>query len=85
MVADSASVRTVQLVKNLGPEIRNVLIMVMEPMSSLIDPKSTARSNWQGICTFGDGAAGMWVSDEPGEGAVELWVNCRPGAAMLRS
>jgi alkylresorcinol/alkylpyrone synthase len=68
----SASVRTIQLVNNLGPELRNVLILVMEPTSALIDSKCTSRSNWQGICTFGDGAAGVWISDEPGEGALAL-------------
>ncbi len=68
----TGSVRTIQLVNNLGPEFRNVLVMAMEPTSTLIDPKTTARSNWQGICTFSDGAAGVWISDEPGEGALEL-------------
>jgi len=68
----SASVRTIQLVNNLGPELRNVLVLAMEPTSTLIDPKCTERSNWQGICTFSDGAAGVWISDEPGEGALAL-------------
>ena len=68
----TASMRAIQLVNNLGPEMRNVLVLVMEPTSTLIDPKSTDRSNWQGICTFGDGAAGVWISDEPGEGALAL-------------
>ena len=68
----TASVRTIQLVNNLSPEMRNVLILVMEPTSTLIDPKSTARSKTQGISTFGDGAAGVWISDEPGEGALAL-------------
>jgi alkylresorcinol/alkylpyrone synthase len=68
----TGSMRTLQLVNNLGPEFRNVLIVVMEPTSTLIDPKSTARANWQGICTFGDGAAGVWISDEPGECSLEL-------------
>jgi predicted naringenin-chalcone synthase len=68
----TASVRAIQLANNLGPEMRNVLILAMEPTSTLIDPKSTSRSNWQGICTFGDGAAGVWISDEPGEGALAL-------------
>ena len=68
----TASVRAIQLVNNLCADFRNVLIVVMEPTSTLLDPKSTARSNWQGICTFGDGCAGVWISDEPGDGAVEL-------------
>jgi len=68
----TASVRAIQLVNSLGPEFRNVLILAMEPTSTLIDPKSTVRANWQGICTFGDGAAGVWISDEPGENSIEL-------------
>ena len=68
----TASVRAMQLVNNLSPEIRNVLILAMEPTSTLIDPKNAGRSNWQGICTFGDGAAGVWISDEPAEGALAL-------------
>jgi alkylresorcinol/alkylpyrone synthase len=68
----TASVRAIQLTKNLAADFRDVLIVVMEPTSTLLDPKSTGRSNWQGICTFGDGCAGVWISDQPGEGAVEL-------------
>ena len=68
----TASVRAIQLVNNLSAEFRNVLIVVMEPTSTLVDPKSTARSNWQGICTFSDGCAGVWISDEPGDGSMEL-------------
>ena len=68
----TASVRAIQLVNNLSADFRNVLIVVMEPTSTLLDPKSTNRSNWQGICTFSDGCAGVWISDEPGEGSVEL-------------
>ena len=68
----TASVRTLELVSKLGPEFRNVLILAMEPNSTLIDSKTTVRANWQGICTFSDGAAGVWVSNEPGEGALEL-------------
>jgi alkylresorcinol/alkylpyrone synthase len=68
----TASVRAMQLVKNLDPAIRNALILAIEPLSTLVDSKCTSRSNWQGICTFGDGAAGVWISDEPGEGALAL-------------
>jgi alkylresorcinol/alkylpyrone synthase len=68
----TASVRAIQLVNDLGPEFRNVLILAMEPTSTLVDAKSTVRANWQGICTFGDGAAGVWISDEPGESSLKL-------------
>ena len=68
----TASVRAIQLVNDLGPEFRNVLVLAIEPTSALADPKSTLRANWQGICTFGDGAAGVWISNEPGENSLEL-------------
>ena len=68
----TASVRAIQLVNNLGPEFRNVLVLAIEPTSTLVDAKSTIRANWQGVCTFGDGAAGVWISDEPGENSLEL-------------
>jgi len=68
----TASVRAIQLANNLGPEFRNVLILAIEPLSTLVDSKCISRSNWQGICTFGDGTAGVWISDEPGEGALAL-------------
>jgi alkylresorcinol/alkylpyrone synthase len=68
----TASVRAMQLANNLASEFRNVLILAIEPLSTLVDSKCTSRSNWQGICTFGDGAAGVWISDEPGEGALAL-------------
>jgi alkylresorcinol/alkylpyrone synthase len=68
----TASVRAIQLANNLGPSLRNVLVLAIEPTSTLVDPKSTVRANWQGICTFGDGAAGVWISDEPGENSLEL-------------
>jgi alkylresorcinol/alkylpyrone synthase len=68
----TGSSRALQLAANLGPEIRNILIVVIEPTSSLADPQSLDRPNWQGICTFGDGAAGVWLSVEPGAGAAVL-------------
>jgi alkylresorcinol/alkylpyrone synthase len=68
----TASTRAIQLVSQLGPEIKNALIVVIEPTSTMADPKSLARSNWQGVCTFGDGCAAVWISDEPGDGSVEL-------------
>jgi predicted naringenin-chalcone synthase len=68
----TASTRAIQLVSQLDSAIRNALIVVVEPTSTMADPESLARSNWQGVCTFGDGCAAVWISDEPGEGAVEL-------------
>jgi alkylresorcinol/alkylpyrone synthase len=68
----TASTRTIQLISQMGPEIKNALIIVVEPTSIMADPKALIRSNWQGICTFGDGCAAVWVSDQPREGSVEM-------------
>jgi alkylresorcinol/alkylpyrone synthase len=68
----TGSSRALQIGANLGPEVREILIAVLEPTSTLADPRSLERSNWQGVCTFGDGAAGVWLSSEPGAGAAQL-------------
>jgi predicted naringenin-chalcone synthase len=68
----TASVRAIQTAVHLGPEMKNVLVVVTEPTSTMADATSMTRSNWQGICTFGDGAAAAWVSDQSTEGALEL-------------
>lgn len=68
----TASVRAIQAAVRLGPEVKNALIFVTEPTSTLADASSFTRSNWQGICTFGDGAAGVWISDQPANGSLEL-------------
>jgi alkylresorcinol/alkylpyrone synthase len=68
----TGSSRAVQLAANLGPEFRDILIAVIEPTSTLADPRSLERPNWQGICTFGDGAAGIWLSSQPGASSAVL-------------
>ena len=68
----TASSRALQLASTLDGQHRNVLIAVVEPTSTLADPLSLDRSNWQGICTFGDGAAGIWLSPDPAGALAEL-------------
>jgi predicted naringenin-chalcone synthase len=68
----TGSSRALQIGASLGPEIRDILIVVVEPTSTLADPRSVERTNWQGVCTFGDGAGGVWLSSEPGNGAAQL-------------
>jgi len=68
----TGSSRALQIAANLGPDLREILVVVVEPTSTLADPRSLERSNWQGVCTFGDGAAAIWVSSEPGAGAAQL-------------
>ena len=68
----TGSSRALQIGANLAPEIRDILVVVAEPTSTLADAKSLERTNWQGVCTFGDGAAGVWLSSEPAPGAAQL-------------
>ena len=68
----TASSRALQLASTLDSRHRNVLIAVVEPTSTLADPLSLDRPNWQGICTFGDGAAGIWLSTDPTGALAEL-------------
>jgi alkylresorcinol/alkylpyrone synthase len=68
----TASSRALQLASTLDTRHRDVLIAVVEPTSTLADPLSLDRPNWQGICTFGDGAAGIWLSTDPTGALAEL-------------
>jgi alkylresorcinol/alkylpyrone synthase len=68
----TASSRALQLASTLDGRLRNVLVAVVEPTSTLADPLSLDRPNWQGICTFGDGAAGIWLSTDPAGALAEL-------------
>jgi len=68
----TSGARGLRLASRLGPEYKNVLLVVVEVPTSLTDPCSTDRANWQGLCTFGDGAAAVWLSDEPAPGALEI-------------
>jgi alkylresorcinol/alkylpyrone synthase len=68
----TASSRALQLASTLDSRHRNILIAVVEPTSTLADPLSVDRPNWQGICTFGDGAAGIWLSTDPAGALAEL-------------
>jgi len=65
----TASSRALQLASSLDQRHRHLLIAVVEPTSTLADPMALDPPNWQGICTFGDGAAGIWLSTDP-EGAL---------------
>ena len=68
----TASSRAVQLVANFGPEIREALIVIAEPTSTLADVETLDRANWQGICTFGDGAAAVWLTTSRDGARAEL-------------
>jgi alkylresorcinol/alkylpyrone synthase len=68
----TASSRALQAAARLDARVQDCLILIVEPTSTLADAGTFERASWQGICTFGDGAAAVWVSNEPGEGALKL-------------
>jgi predicted naringenin-chalcone synthase len=68
----TGSSRALQLATSLVAPVKNVLVLVLESSSLLADPWSLELSNWQGVCTFADGTAAMWLSSEAGDGSAEL-------------
>lgn len=68
----TASSRALQLASTLDGGHHDLLIAVIEPTSTCADPICLDRPNWQGICTFGDGAAGIWLSTDPNGALAEL-------------
>lgn len=51
---------------------RHLLVVAVEVPSTLADLRSTRPDVWQGNCTFGDGAAALWLSDDPDAGSEAL-------------
>ncbi len=68
----TASSRALQAAFRFDSSLRNLLILVIEPASTIADADTLDRSSWQGICTFGDGAVALWISSEPAPGSLEL-------------
>lgn len=73
-VGCTGSSKLLNLVRSLDPAIRNALLVSVEVPSTLVDVSGPAQDLWQGNCTFGDGAAALWVSTdvEQGPGALHL-------------
>jgi predicted naringenin-chalcone synthase len=53
----------------------NVLVVSVELPTTLIDMTSTVMDVWQGNCTFGDGAAALWISTNIEQGSLALSVD----------
>src|SRR5207237_6953064 len=47
-------------------------IAAVEAPTTRVDVTGTTLDLWQGNCTFGDGAAVLWVASEPREGALVI-------------
>lgn len=71
-VGCTGGVKLLNLVRSLTPEYRQVLLVAVEVPTTLLDVTSTTFDRWQGNCTFGDGAAALWVSDDFEAGPLAL-------------
>lgn len=71
-VGCTGSSKALKLAWALEPAYRNVLVVAVELPSTLVDLTGTAFSLWQGNCTFGDGAAAVWLSTDPDLGPKAL-------------
>ncbi len=73
-VGCTGSVKALNLAKSLTANFKNILLVTIEVPSTLANLQSEKTDVWQGNCTFGDGAAALWISSdlEQGEMALEL-------------
>jgi alkylresorcinol/alkylpyrone synthase len=71
-VGCTGSIKALNLARTLDASMRNVLITAVEVPSTLIDTSGTTLDLWQGNCTFGDGAAAMWIGSEPRDGGLAI-------------
>jgi predicted naringenin-chalcone synthase len=73
-VGCTGSSKLLNLARSLDDSLKNILIVAVEVPSTLVDVSASHFDLWQGNCTFGDGAAALWVSNDPDQG---------PGALAL--
>jgi len=71
-VGCTGSSKALKLASSLDPSFRNVLLVAVELPTTLVDMTGTDFDLWQGNCTFGDGAAALWLSTDPGLGRLAL-------------
>jgi alkylresorcinol/alkylpyrone synthase len=71
-VGCTGGLKALNLARSFDDSIRNTLIVAVEVPTTLVDTTGTAFDLWQGNCTFGDGAAALWVSSDPEQGSTAL-------------
>jgi alkylresorcinol/alkylpyrone synthase len=71
-VGCAGSSKALKLALSLDPAYRNVLLVAVELPSTGIDLTSATFDRWQGNCTFGDGAAAVWLSTDAERGRLAL-------------
>ncbi len=71
-VGCTGSTKALNLARALDDSFKNILIVAVELPTTLLDMTSARTDIWQGNCTFGDGAAALWVSNQREQGDMAL-------------
>lgn len=73
-VGCTGGLKLLNLVRQLRDEVSQCLLVSVELPTTLINLQSRDVDVWQGNCTFGDGAAALWVSQQADVGPMALQV-----------
>jgi alkylresorcinol/alkylpyrone synthase len=71
-VGCTGSSKALRLAASLQPDVKNILLLAVELPTTLLEMKSASFDAWQGNCTFGDGAAALWISSNVEQGPMAL-------------
>lgn len=67
-VGCTGGLKAVNLANGLDERFKNILVVSVELPTTLVNWATTDVDVWQGNCTFGDGAAALWISSDPDQG-----------------
>ena len=71
-VGCTGSIKALHLADRLEASFKNILVVSVELPTTLIRLNTADVDVWQGNCTFGDGAAALWISDDVAQGDMAL-------------
>lgn len=71
-VGCTGGIKALNLANHLNNESNNILVIAVEIPSTFINLHTRQETSWRGHCTFGDGAAALWVSSDPQHGDTAL-------------
>jgi predicted naringenin-chalcone synthase len=74
-VGCTGSLKALNLAKGLENSFQNILLVSVELPTTLVNWTATHVDIWQGNCTFGDGAAALWISSDPEQGNQALAID----------
>lgn len=74
-VGCTGSLKALSLASSLDDSFKNILVISVEAPTTLINLKAKTVDIWQGNCTFGDGAAALWLSSTPNADRASLKID----------